>query len=100
MDYRTLALLGSRVAQMRITRKEKVLPCPFCGSTEISTYVSSERDEYDWMTSHTYVSPYCKKCGSSGPKVPLFGRGSSRETWNHRAPILTPDQIEKLLREE
>ena len=96
MDDCTLALLGDRAAQERITKRGELLPCPFCGSTEISTYVSSERDKYDWMTSHSYVYPYCKKCGSSGPKVPLIGKGSPLDTWNTRAPILSAEEMEML----
>lgn len=37
LDDVTLALLGDRDAQERITARGELLPCPFCGSEEVES---------------------------------------------------------------
>lgn len=76
MDDRTLALLGDRAAQERITERGELLDCPFCGGTAM------ENDE--WV--------YCDGCGVGFE----IRTKKLRRIWNTRAPILTPEQIKRL----
>lgn len=105
MDDRTLALLGDRAAQDRITERGELLPCPMCASEEVSIqgdgynvydpvtlgYVESVEDEF--------VYAVCENCGLTTEAVYLedeeFEDAVKRvtEKWNHRSPILTETQL-------
>lgn len=88
MDKRTMmrALLGDREAQERLTEAEVLLPCPWCKSHKI------EVDD-TFKVSNCYYG-ICLDCNSSGPS------GSNKEEaireWNHRAPILSAEEMEML----
>lgn len=94
MDDRTLALLGDRAAQERITERGELLPCPYCGEAP-STRVNGFREEIT-------LSIGCFKCGERKsirldaldmefPQLEYGFKKISR-LWNTRAPILTPEQ--------
>lgn len=99
LNDKTLALLGDRAAQDRITERGELLPCPVC---------HSEAKEYgpeDWKP--TWYDPdsgggpvsYVCNCGLTF----CIGSYDYRETmkeWNRRAPILTQEQMEALERLE
>ena len=107
MDDRTLALLGIHIAQERVTKRGELLPCPLCGSAP-----TIKVQEVEYGLSGTIIR--CNKCGLSlysPSKKAEFIPGAIRNVpienhtmiavarWNTRAPILAPEQIEKLLRE-
>ena len=74
LDDRTLALLGDKDAQERITERGELLECPFCGG---------EVEEQDnWI--------FCTNCGVGYEE---FNPEASKELWNRRAPILTETQL-------
>ena len=104
MDDRTLALLGDRAAQERITARGEMLSCPLCGSAP-----TIKVQEVEYGLSGTIIR--CNKCGLSlySPSknaefisdavrnVPIENHtmiGIKR--WNTRAPILKPEQIKRL----
>ena len=74
MDDKTLALLGDREAQERLTAAGVLLECPFCGGTAL------QNDE--WI--------YCDACGVG---FAIRNKKLRRRIWNHRAPLLTPEQM-------
>lgn len=104
MDDRTLALLGDRAAQERITERGELLPCPLCVSTP-----TIKVQEVEYGLSGTIIR--CNKCGlslySPSKKAELIS-GAVRNApienhtmigikrWNTRAPVLTPEQIKRL----
>lgn len=75
LDDVTLALLGDRAAQERITARGELLPCPFCGSEEV---------EAELVCGEYFVT--CNACNASS------GFEETTEEcvrkWNTRAPIL------------
>lgn len=98
MDDRTLALLGNRAAQERITECGELLPCPYCGEKP-STRTKSGTD-------YVVLSVVCFNCGhGKSVKVEILDTDFQElnkemrktvELWNTRAPILTPEQIKRL----
>lgn len=77
MDDRTLALLGDRAAQERITERGELLPCPFCGFDKIKIdskkgnnfrFVNGKKEEYHVVTVR------CNKCHTRGPTVSIYMR--------------------------
>lgn len=96
LDEKTRALLGDREAQEAFTARGELLGCPCCGS---EVYVG---EESDYEGHQEWISIYCIKCGleMNGEKTPY---GIDKEEvkklivkWNHRAPLLTPEQMEAL----
>ena len=85
LDDKVLAMLGDRAAQERVTERGELLPCPFCGGTEIM--------EASCQSSIWY---FCgnDNCQAVGPTA--YNEAGARLLWNTRAPILTPDQIKRL----
>lgn len=87
MDDRTLALLGDRAAQERITERGELLPCSWCGKTP------TENDLMPFWNGYTLFHD-CKKAG------PMRVKGKTRYAvclaWNTRAFLLTPEQIKRL----
>lgn len=86
MDDRTLALLGDRSAQERITERGELLECPICGNNEVSIR-SEKRLWWDY-----YVC--CTNCGLYGPVRETEPK--ARKAWNTRAPILSKREMEML----
>lgn len=80
MDDKTLALLGDREAQERLTEAGVLLPCPFCKSENIKFHYSCA--EY-WIE--------CGECGSGCGFTNTLGEAEN--CWNNRAPILTETQL-------
>lgn len=89
MDDRTLALLGDRAAQERITERGELLPCHCGGEMEIMVPKGIAAYPAD-----IYYRPRCKECfaiGAAGRTVK-----QAIKFWNTRSPILTPEQIKRL----
>lgn len=77
------AMLGDRSAQERITERGELLPCPFCGKCPEEKAIVG--------AGLFYLECNC------GKETPCYE--SSKEAikaWNTRAPLLTPEQIERL----
>lgn len=105
MDDITLALLGDREAQERVTERGELLPCPMCKSEEISIqgdgynvydpetlgYVDSVDDEF------IYVA--CENCGLTTEAIYLedeeFEDAVKKVAakWNTRPQLLTHAQL-------
>lgn len=87
LDDVTLALLGDRPAQERITARGEILPCPWCKKVP---------GEYDLFFRYAKYSLYhdCKKAG------PMRVEGRTRKevylNWNTRMPILSAEELERL----
>ncbi len=79
------ALMGDRAAQERLTAAGVLLPCPFCGGTEILE--GSLRGEV-WY--------FCGRdeCASLG--AISDNEYGARLTWNTRTAILAPEQLAAL----
>ncbi len=61
------------------TNNDKLLPCPFCGSSDI--------DSEGWKNSEGVTGPACNDCNASSGSV--FGTaGTNIKTWNTRASTL------------
>ena len=98
MDDRTLALLGDRAAQERITERGELLPCPFCGGIP-STRVRTTKGFFE-------AHVICFECDAGKHcEVELIDAefpevqgciDDAIAIWNTRAPILTPEQIKKV----
>lgn len=86
MDDRTLALLGDRAAQERITERGELLPCPFCGGK----IGGIDGTILKFATGGLYAHKRTGKCVLDGMII------YDKAQWNTRTPILTPDQIKKL----
>ncbi len=83
MDDKTLALLGDKSAQERLTDRGVILPCQSCRSEVIK--VKRALGAF-WCK--------CEKCGAtSGYKN---SAKAAVEIWNSRAPILTPELLKRL----
>lgn len=82
MDDRTLALLGDRAAQERITERGELLPCPLCGSEKFT---------------RTVVNCFwCPDCCASISFAGYIRLKDGLKRVNTRAPVLTPEQIKRL----
>lgn len=83
MDDKTLAMLGDRAAQERLTERGELAPCPSC---------HGERIKVPCVFGDFWCE--CEKCGT------MSGfRNSAKdalESWNTRAPIITTEQIKRL----
>ena len=98
LDDKTLALLGDREAQERLTAAGVLLECPFCGS-EPSTRVKVKAQYFE-------MTVVCFKCGVKkvvGVEIcdTEFGKMENGmieagKMWNTRAPLLTPAQMAML----
>lgn len=128
MDDHTLALLGDRAAQERITERGELLPCPFCGSSKVKVrhrgVIAGTNGLGHMVENHAY-SVRCNVCHARGPlksgkvvppfpfiqdeprEIPSWATTDcvlsyrARLAWNTRAPILTPEawaMLEKRLR--
>lgn len=89
MDEKTLALLGDRAAQERITERGELLSCPKCGwPGEVYEYPGE-----DWEQPYTAK---CKKndCFWIGKDFPT--KKQAAKEWNTRAPILSAEEMEML----
>lgn len=90
MDDKTLALLGDRDAQERLTERGEFLPCR-CRRTNLfqKTYKRNGR-------LHSYIC--CVHCGSTTNTYE--SEKEAIRDWNTRVPILTLEQIERLQNDE
>lgn len=84
-----LALLGDRAAQERITERGELLPCPFCGSSNV--LFLEQEDIEPKGTKFGFI--FCTKCHFSSD---TYSKQNALHKWNTRAPILTPEQIKRL----
>lgn len=96
MDDKTLALLGDRAAQDRITERGELLPC-HCGcEKQLMNVVRSTNifGEKGWKS-----IIQCNLCFSTSTrfsKTKKLAEKEGRLAWNTRVPILTPEQIKRL----
>lgn len=79
-----LALLGDKSALRRVTERGELLTCPKCKC--IGTLHS--------VNGYKSIYASCRRCG-------MMTRGfktasEAIKDWNTRAPILTPEELEKL----
>lgn len=88
MDDRTLALLGDRAAQERITERGELLECPHCNAPAMMLKM---RGLKRFFFNPTVKRPTCTKCGAT-VFVWLDEKDAIRR-WNHRAPLLTENQL-------
>ena len=79
------AMLGDHEAAARLTEQGMLLECPFCGGEAMVEYDTTEPFEY---------AVFCGDCGV----MPTTSEDEqvARLAWNTRAPLLTPEQIERL----
>lgn len=92
MDDRTitLALLGDRAAQERITERGELLPCPFCLGKSGGIDGTILKFDIGGLYAHKRTG----KCVLDGMII------YDKAQWNTRAPILTPEQIKRLVEME
>lgn len=97
LDDKTLAMLGDRDAQERLTERGELLQCTFgCTCIDVHTIRHNRfpLGERGWKTTIE-----CKCCFST---VTFFSKDREESEknairlWNTRAPILTPEQIKRL----
>ena len=83
LDEKTLAMLGDRAAQEKLTERGELVSCPSCGADQAMVQYCM----HDFWIE-------CANCGM------MSGFHSSQKIaivhWNTRAPILTPEQIKRL----
>lgn len=109
MTDETLALLGDRDAQARITERGELLPCPLCGGNAELRRTSGgysqnpvtimERWEVRCKNGCTAANSFCSKIYQNDVGILCIekdGAKSARLAWNTRASILTPEQIKRL----
>ena len=85
MDDRTLALLGDRAAQERITERGELLPCWRCGGqAKVETLNTGGKPIYAVVCEKHY-------CGAYG--AAHHTKQKAIEEWNTRASVLTPTQM-------
>lgn len=87
MDDRTLALLGDRAAQERLTADGVLVPCPGCGESHEIAVCIQERILLEHYG-------HCWRCGWYGPIRQT--EKEARLAWNTRAPILGSEELKKL----
>ena len=108
MDDIRLAMLGDKAAQERMTERGQLLPCHRCKG-EATMY---KRDETKTSSIVCFWHIKCKECkyeldgygteyeidsyGNPQIKDGFDGRKKTIKRWNTRAPILTPEELEKL----
>ena len=90
------AMLGDHEAAKRLTERGVLVPCPWC-------YGAAQMQNVR-LKGHLLKTDFvCKKCG----KIQTFGQyiigaegefenPSALRQWNTRAPLLTPEQMERL----
>lgn len=85
LDDVTIALLGDRAAQERITARGELLSCAHCGGTQIMEASDMGRVWY-----------FCcsDKCDTNGPSA--RSEHGARLAWNTRAPVLSSREMETL----
>lgn len=92
MDDKTLALLGDREAQERLTAAGVLVPCPMCKSDEI--FVRSVRGAFDSGKITTKKYTQCRSCFL---QTTFYNtEKEARLSWNTRAPILNAEEMEML----
>lgn len=88
MDDITLALLGDREAQKRVTERGELLPCPHCNAPAMMLKMGGLKR---FFFNPTVKRPTCTKCGAT-MFIWFAGKDAIRK-WNHRALLLTPTQM-------
>ena len=96
LDDRTLAMLGDKAAQERITERGELLPCAHCGGEAKFKKGFPSRQ----IAHCRQAVVQCKKCGVrtiTHKQLPMerwqdVDKAAISE-WNRRAPILTETQI-------
>ena len=86
MDDIKLALLGDHEAAKRLTDAGVLVPCPFCGSTEIIVFQNVKDSTAQWAS--------CMDCLSFSSR--RTSKYAALLAWNTRAPILSAEEMEML----
>ena len=87
LDDKTLALLGDRAAQERLTSVGVLLPCPCCaGKADCWEDTGNQKGFVQCMDCELMIQSTSKE--------------AARAEWNTRAPVLTPEQLDALERLE
>lgn len=94
MDEIKRALLGDKKAQMAVTERGELLPCPICNSNNTNIIESKQLK---------YVMAECRSCGY---QINVFDEIKYKtiqdmtdaifEKWNARPQILTAEEMERL----
>ena len=92
-DEYTLALLGDKSAQDRITDREELLPC-HCINSNPELIKSNPPIFFKMPKGDDPHYVVCRGCGSS-TALHRSKRNAIKE-WNTRSPLLNRDQIKKL----
>lgn len=72
---------------MTANSESKLLPCPFCGSANIS---SGEVLGTRPGTSHSFKQTCCINCGACGPETvcsDIYDDAPPNNAWNNRARV-------------
>ena len=83
------AMLGDHEAAARLTEQGVLIPCPYCEGTDIMESTCSLGIWYFCVADG---------CEAMGPNA--ASEKEARLAWNTRAPLLTPEQIERLEKAE
>lgn len=109
------AMLGDHDAAARMTEQGALLPCPFCGKSGRLTHNGLNKRQNnapssagDFCTTWTAECTWCSCKRGEGRTEFVFskngelsilgddGKKKAALAWNTRAPLLTPEQMERL----
>lgn len=96
MDDRTLAMLGDKAAQERITERGELLPCQCGGKPQIGCFEKRGIPSGDMGY---LASVKCTDCWAELRRWSLkkkWAKESAIKGWNTRAPILSAEEMEML----
>lgn len=83
------ACLGDKKAQEEITARGELLPCPFCGSTDIDYGICTGT-----LNGFDYIE--CQNCFFEITDVSSHNLEYVRKKWNSRPQLLTYEEMEKI----
>ena len=89
MDLIKKALLGDKKAQQEITARGELLPCPFCGSTDIDCGICTGT-----LSGFDYIE--CQNCFFEITDVSSHNLEYVRKKWNSRPQILNDEEMERM----
>lgn len=94
MNDITLALLGDRAAQERITERGELLPCSWCNDIKVEIYPVKESG---YFYQRYRLDHHCAVLNEYVDiSIIADSEEECKDIWNTRAPILTPEQIKRL----
>lgn len=116
------AMLGDHEAAARLTEQGVLIPCPCCKGDKVKVEHKSRRAGFTGLDDRAEYQTYSVRCKSCHARGPVYGgkvivsfnyfcvtkdlpewattqmelSKAARLAWNTRAPLLTPEQIERL----